>query len=405
MMRIKVYLLALILAGTQPAIAQTEGAKLTVPSTPAFSILNFEPTAVMRPTTNKDLAADILNSFDKDGKLLLNLGLEATPYWLQSKPTLTRQEYLNPGVLQSVRQSFSLSAATVKDSSSGDNKLGAGFRFKLFNGKPVDDLAGPDAELKAEKTIISVIAGVRSMVGDEVTTKQQAIDIIVQALLDDQTATDIVTQFRESAAAIEDSYGDSPADIRLFLEKIINDRNDANQELIKKVAELLYQRKGFILEFAGATGFNTSRKNNLEKLGIWGNASYYISPNDLLTVTGRFMYQDNDLTIDTSFNNFDFGVGFLKQTSTYNISAEGMFRWYRAEFPDINIGGARITRVEKDFTYRLAVQGSYIISRDLSLNLSLGKDFNSPFIESSGFFSILGINYSIFNKERVMLEK
>lgn len=117
------------------------------------------------------------------------------------------------------------------------------------------------------------------------------------------------------------------------------------------------------------------------------------------------MYQDNDLTIDTSFNNFDFGVGFLKQTSTYNISAEGMFRWYRAEFPDINIGGARITRVEKDFTYRLAVQGSYIISRDLSLNLSLGKDFNSPFIESSGFFSILGINYSIFNKERVMLEK
>lgn len=75
-----------------------------------------------------------------------------------------------------------------------------------------------------------------------------------------------------------------------------------------------------------------------------------------------------------------------------------MFRWFRAEIPDLNINNQPIVRVTKDFTYRLAVQGSFMISNDVSINLNLGKDFNSPFITGSGF-SILGLNYSIFNKQ------
>ncbi len=71
------------------SLAQDE-TKLTIPSTPAFSILNYEPTSVMKPTSNKDLAADVLNSFDKDGKLLMNLGLEVSPYWLKSRPLPVR---------------------------------------------------------------------------------------------------------------------------------------------------------------------------------------------------------------------------------------------------------------------------------------------------------------------------
>ena len=35
---------------------------VTLPSTPAFSILNFEPASVMRPGNPRDLASDILNS-------------------------------------------------------------------------------------------------------------------------------------------------------------------------------------------------------------------------------------------------------------------------------------------------------------------------------------------------------
>jgi hypothetical protein len=75
-----------------------------------------------------------------------------------------------------------------------------------------------------------------------------------------------------------------------------------------------------------------------------------------------------------------------------------MGRFYRSELPDFNLAGDRITRVDKDFTYRLAAQAAYRVAGSISVNLSLGKDFNAPFLKRSGFFSIVGVNYTIFNK-------
>ncbi len=366
--------------------------KLTVPTSPAFSILNYEPSAVMRPTNAKELSADVLNSFDKEGKLLLNLGLEVTPYWVKSYPQLDRNTYLHPNPGQAFLQSFSLSAATVKDSVSGNNKLGAGFRFKLFNGQPIEELTKASAEQLVKNTILNSINGVRATL-DSSDTKRTSIDAIVKNLRDNNTNPEVIAGVKKQAEALATNYNDSTADIKRFLEQLIIDRAAADIELSKKVSDLLYERRGFILEFAGASGYNSSG-NSLERIGVWGNASYYISPDDLFTFTARYMNQNNDTTL----TNFDMGIGFLKKTSNYNISVEGMFRWYRAEIPDVDINNQSIIRLDKDFTYRLAVQGSYIISKEVSINISLGKDFNSPF-SGTGFFSIIGFNYSIFNKE------
>lgn len=56
-----------------PKLQAQDISKLTIPTSPAFSILDFEPSAIMRPTSARGLAADVLNAFDKNGKLLLNL--------------------------------------------------------------------------------------------------------------------------------------------------------------------------------------------------------------------------------------------------------------------------------------------------------------------------------------------
>ena len=382
-------------------LAQDEGSKLTIPSSPAFSILNFEPTAVMRPTTNKDLAADVLNAFDKDGKLLLNLGLEVTPYWLQSRPRLTEDKYLHPDPGQAFLQSFSLSAATVKDSAAGNNKLGAGFRFKLFNGHPVDSLQLVKADLHNEETIIGVLQTTNDFVDDsEITTKQQAIDQVLNDLQKAKVPSALIQEVRQEIAAVQAQYGDTRPDIMAMLQLLRSNRVAANKELIQRVAVLTYQRKGFILEFAGASSFITSDKNELDRIGVWANASNYVSPTDLFTLTARYMYHHTD----TMLSNFDLGIGYLKQGNQYNISVEAMLRWYRSEFSDVNLVGEKINRVERDFTYRLAVQGSYIITHDISINLSLGKDFSAPTVSGSGFFSILGFNYSLFNEERVQLK-
>lgn len=367
--------------------------KLNVPTSPAFSILNFEPTAVMRPVSAKELAADVLNSFDKDGKLLLNLGLEVTPYWMKSHPGLDRNTYLHPNTGQTFLQSFSLSAATVKDSASGNNNLGAGFRFKLFNGEPTKELAKASAEQLSKNTIIDAINGVRATLetGD---TRKTAIDGILKNLSDNNTDPEVVSLIQRQAEALANKYTDSSKDITLFLEQLIVNRATDETELSKKVSDLIYDRRGFILEFAGASGYNATGKS-LEQLGFWGNASYYISANDLFTITARYKHRNND----TSLTNLDVGLGFLKKTSAYNISVEGLLRWYRAGIPDKNINNQPITRLVKDISCRFAAQGSFMIGRDISINLSIGKDFNTPFISGSGFFSILGFNYSIFNKE------
>ena len=368
--------------------------KLTVPTSPAFSILNHEPTAVMRPTNAKSIATDVLNSFDKEGKLIMNLGLEVAPYWLKSNPRLTRETYLHPDMGQTFLQSLSLSAATVKDSASGDNKLSAGFRFKLYNGEPVTELEVASNELKTRTTIVTVITGIKSVVGDEINTRQKAIDAIVSALTRKKTPQSIIDSLTIESEVLAANYTDTNTGIKDFLDQLLNDRVEAYGELARKVSDLLYERTGFIVEFAGASGFNTSKNNSVEKIGFWGNISYSGSPDNFFTLTARYMFSNKDSVL----SNLDVGIGFLKKSVNYNISVEAIFRHYRAEIRDRNINNLPIKRIEKDFTSRFAVQGSYIISKDVSVNISLGKDFNSPFINRSGFFSILGLNYSLFSK-------
>lgn len=390
----------LLLAGTISAQQDAAGQELTLPSSPAFSVLNFEPTAILRPTSNKDLAADVLNAFDKDGKLLMNLGLEVAPYWLQSRPTLTREAYLNPDVWQTIRQSFSLSAATVRDSASGNNRLGTGFRLKLLNGHPVDSLKTAEAALNRQSQITSVYAEARALVAAGALTSVQAVsDEIVSQLKAASIAPATVHAIRMHADSVGNNYDSSRAELLLFVEKLIDDNEISKRALAEQVSTLTYLRKGLIAEFAGASAFNASGGDRLERMGVWANLSNYVSATDLLTLTARYLWRQQD----TAISDFDIGLAYLKQGDRYNLSAEALVRWYAAELPDINQQGQPIRRVEKDFTYRLAVQGSYLVTRDISINLSFGKTFSQPFVTSSGFFSIFGLNYSLFSQQRVTL--
>ena len=394
---ILIVLLCFITADQQ--LQAQDVSKLNIPATPAFSILDFEPSAVMRPSTAKSLATDVLNSFDKDGKLLMNLGLEVSPYWLKSHPDLTRSKYLHPNFGQALKQSFSLSAATVKDSSTGNNKLGAGFKFRLSDGRPTDDLEAAEKELIAKSNIINAINTARPLI-DNSSTTSSVIDNILNNLRQMTIDEKVIASVKKKAELSAKNFINTPDDLNKFVQNLIEDRlsEKTEIELRQKVSDLTYDRKGFLVEFAGATGYN-SYDEKFERLGFWGNASYFVSPDDFFTLTGRYIHQNND----TSLTNIDVGLGFMKKSEKYNISIEGMFRWYRAEIPDMNSSGQPIIRLEKDFTYRLAVQGSYIISKDISINISIGKDFDSPFISRKGAFSILGVNYSLFSKEPLAL--
>lgn len=389
-----------LLLGATLLLAAAGGAqelsKLTAPASPAFSILNFEPAAVMRPASAKSLAADILNSVDADGKLLPNLGLEVTPYWMKSNPKLTRETYLRPNVGQTIRQTLSLSAATVRDSVTDANGFGGGFRFRLLNGEPVPELEEASKQLKSRVTVVSIVDGFQSMAGQPgLDTRDKVIAKIADAMQRSGADAKSVAALTKAANTLKTGFTDSAADIRRFLEQLRNNRVEAYADLAQTASNLLYQRRGFILELAGAAGYAQRRTTDLDKLGFWANASYGASADDLLTLTARYMFRNTD----SSLNNLDAGLGYLKKTAKYNLSAEALVRHYRAEVPDVNGAGQPIRRVEKELTWRVAFQGSYLIARDISINLSFGKDFATPFVSGSAFFSVFGLNFSVFNRK------
>lgn len=377
--------------------------QMTIPSSPAFSILSFEPTAVMKPSSSKDFCANVLNSFDKDGKLKMNLGLEVTPYWLKSRPGLTRKDYLNPSLKQRFLQSLSLSAATFKDTVLKKDKLGLGVRFKLFNGEPTKEYEKKEKELqKTGGDISNAINSAIGLVGITINSRESAINHITNTLKELGYSNATIKYFAEGAKELADKYNDSAEGVKSFIKEMNGNLIESNSKLIEQVSLLSKKRVGFILEVACATSLITAgNEETLERAGVWVNASNYYTESDCWTISGRYMLANRD----SSITNGDLGLSYLKELINFNISVEGMLRWYRAEMPDININNEPITKVEKDFTYRIAVQASYKLTDVISFNLSLGKDFSSPFITNSSFFTIFGFSYNFFKPELVNLKQ
>lgn len=362
---------------------------LRIPNTPAFSILGYEPTAVMRPTSAKKLSSDLLNSFDENGKLIMNLGLEVTPYWLKNRPDLTREKYLNATPGQTILQTFMISAATVKDSITKKNNLGVGFRFKIFKGKlspKMEELEKKELDIESTIGVITSLQQMNLPDGNAVASKLP--DFLKIA----NVAPEKITEITKKAQDLLQNQDIAKSSAK-FCDELQKNYIKEGEAMVSQIWEMEDKRTGFNLETAGAAKFATSNTNNaFQKAGFWINANYYVSENDALTITARMMTN----TSDTTSVNSDLGISYIRHEKDFNVSLEAMARWYRTEIPDLNQMNQPITRLEKDFTYRVAGQISYRISEDASINLSLGKDFDSPIFKGSGIFSILGINYTIF---------
>lgn len=373
---------------------------LSVPSTPAFSILNYEPAAIMRPSNPKQLSTDILNSIDSQGKLLVNLGIEVAPYWMKSRPHLTRQEYDGATGKQLFFQSLMLSMATVNDSITGDNKLGSGFRFKLSGGKVSPEFIAKQNELIERSLMISVVNAPKALI-ERFPTIDSLINYIVGIMNEEplKISRPNINLFLTLSNKLREDYGDSKAELERFIHDIISELEKTSEPLQKEVVALAKKRIGFIVEMAGALSFISTSGNQFEKAGVWINASNVISRSDALNFSLRCFFSGKD----SATTNLDFGLGYIKEVSNFSFSIEALGRFYSARTPDININNEPITRVEEDVTYRVAAQAAYRISEDISINLALGKNFDNPFVQRSGFFSIFGINYSIFKSPKAVI--
>ncbi len=381
------------------AISQNQ-VHTTVPSNPSFSILDFEPTSVLQPGSVSELRTNILNSFDAEGRLRPNVGLEFAPYWLKSRDSLTEEQYFSPTIAQTIKQTLQLSAATVYDTALMNNKLGIGFRFLLSQGRPSANSNNLRVMLKENLTYKSVIANARGQVGESINTKEEAVEFIIKNLRRSPNGEASVEKILQISKLNIDKFGSSDSEIKDFIEIIQNEFD--NTDLAKKKFDADLKRKGLIVELGGASSFQavSGKHEELQRLGVWLSASEHLNNDNQWTFTARYYLSQ----LDSTASSFDAGLTYLKKMDKFNLSIEAVARWYEIEFDDINISGQEIRRVEDDFTYRIAANLNYSFNDFIFINASFGKAFDSPLIGEAGFFSIIGINYNLFKTHKVQVE-
>jgi hypothetical protein len=359
------------------------------PSSPAFTILNFEPASVLRPTSPSELRTNVQAFFDKDGKFVPNMGLDVSPYWLKSHPELTSAQYLNPNWWQSIRQTFALSFATVKDTARSGNNFGVGIKFQPISGKTTLHQA-QHALLNRTLNMMGLVAGVRGLVIDSIiTTREQAIDTLygfVGARYGSEAAILLERVVRVKA----EGFTDTNASLLAFLQQLVTDLEQQTVPI-----EVPRIRRGILWEIAGASSFahgDNNEPNEILQYGVWTTFSYKRLANEDFLLTLRWLRSQGD----TLRSAVDLGVSYVRDFPRFSFSIEGVLRSMHAEFDYANEQGNMVSQSESNTTYRIAMTGQYKVNNFIRFNISIGKDYAQPFQVAGKFFSTTGLTFNLF---------
>lgn len=151
----------LLLAAMTPAAAQDlrlEIDSLRTPASPAFVLLGIAPVAIERPSSLRAIALSAVSSLRQSGGIIPNdYAIEIAPYWLRSRAAVTFDAFRTAGPLTTAARTLGVSLATMKYEVEGDadeilsrgTRIGAGFRFLLFDGTPSPRLDALTDSLRA----------------------------------------------------------------------------------------------------------------------------------------------------------------------------------------------------------------------------------------------------------------
>ena len=114
---------------------------MSVPESPAFTVLGVTPETVIRPTSPRAFATSLLNGVDKNGNFQSGLAMDFVPYLLIAGDDLTLRKYQTKQVVRLLsRTQFSF--ATTKGATTEDKsmRLALGLHLTLWDrGDPRTD--------------------------------------------------------------------------------------------------------------------------------------------------------------------------------------------------------------------------------------------------------------------------
>lgn len=114
--------------------ADTTNVDLSVPESPAFTVLGFTPNTVIRPASPKAFASSLLSGLDQNGNFQAGLAFDLTPYMLFNGENITIKDY-NDHFLTRLLSRTQFSFATTKGGSSDDTatRLAAGLNLTIWD--------------------------------------------------------------------------------------------------------------------------------------------------------------------------------------------------------------------------------------------------------------------------------
>src|SRR5215831_349485 len=125
---------SLIPGATKDLKADFSNIDLSVPESPAFTVLGITPNTIVRPATPRALGTSLLNGLDKNGNFQSGLAIDTAPYMLFNGQNVTLQDY-NDYYLTRLLSRTQFSFATTKAAASDDTstRLALGLNLTLWD--------------------------------------------------------------------------------------------------------------------------------------------------------------------------------------------------------------------------------------------------------------------------------
>ncbi len=348
---------------------------LRTPPTPAFTVLDIEPSAVERPATPSDAAVALVNTFRNDG-VPKNFAFESSPYWLVSRPHVTWREDAQRSVGQSLARTTSASAATAETGTelAPITSLAFGFRTLIFSGR-----------LSAQT--FNALENLEKRLAEN--------GAVFLTLMRGQGLTALETELLDCTIP----RPPSPPPSESARQKCVADYEAKKRELTSIVLQseafkrasapltsggnVVARREGFFLEVAGAVAWNFADAkwdaHEFRKAAIWVTPSYASRG---WAALGVIRYEDTRVT---GMDALDWGGRILYSTSNYAVSLE-----YVERSP---INNATLTH-----SHRLVGIGEYRVTSGTWIVASFGKDLQqTPTADT--LVARLGLSFN-FSKER-----
>ncbi len=427
-------ILSSILMTASVVSAQKKLGDISLPTSPAASILSIQPSATITPKSFKALEAALYSNFSNDagGALIPNdFGLEFMPYWFNDHG-LTITEYLQPKNIgsQLIRNSsFSLASTQnfLLADSTATNSISWGYRTSLFfstkthTAATLTQINNLSERAAVTAAVNAYLFGYSGNAG--IDTAQEyllALKPDLQSFLTKSTAIVLspveydILFYEISEEALQVALTpDSPSNFIEEVNNIISKHFSKKGLFISNFDDLkkkLLEREGFGIDFAYAMLLNFPT-NNFEfsvvpRQSVWLAPSYIFNSSGNTTNfkgTGILRYEwynddyfDNYFpTVESYKNNIDYGLALSMAYNNLSIQLEGTGRSsYSLEEAGVDSDGDTLYKKNNASDFQYIATISYRLTDQIALSYQFGSAFEPVFSPNKGtLISLLSLNF------------